>query len=699
MARVSFDPAFAGPAEWALMYRAYGLQVVPAHLPQPKPAQWKRPAIKEWRQFQKELVPQSLFDRWYASNGLFARHQNMGMLTGPCSNNVFVVDLDTYKPGAGAEQWWQKQLQLNSTEAALHYWQVRTGGGGRHLFFRAPEGWVVPNNNTAIGVDIKGWGGFVMLPPSLHTDGVYTWEPGRSPEDVGELEEAPQWWLHAVDDLAGVHGGHKPETRGEDGERIATATPDATIDAWGNQIDRREPKMRDIVWHGALELERAGGRPGTPQELEFKQAALARYYATARTRLTELDNLTGLEREGRGETLFEAKWARAMRKFGTPELAQAAARPNPKAAPVEPFKVRLERFKAEHWPSVDTGIELLNVPGVKNMAEPKWLIEGVIPEEALGFIFGPPGSYKSFIALSQALSLATRRESWWGHAVHRPGAVVYVSSEGHTDLKFRIMAWEAQNGCLADDAPFYLIRVPLNLMRVEDVAKLLDALRRTETEAGVSVTAVYIDTVSRVMPGADENLQKDMTMFIAACDHIRATFHATVIGVHHTSRAGGSMRGSTVFDGASDFLLQVEREEGAERGSLVADKIKAAKDGWKEPFWMIKHELAMGHSSLAATRAPDLIRPEPGKWPEKDACRTILRAIGRAWDAGRPWSLKVQTRKEGRYAPRQIAVDFGLPADLAEHMVTTWLENGVLAYEMVDKHSKKQGLKVIGGID
>src|SRR6188768_1307805 len=104
--RLSFDPAFAGPADWAVMYRAHGLQVVPAHMPKPKPIQWKFPAIKQWKQFQEELVPQTLFDRWYASSGLFFRHQNMGLLTGRASGNIFVLDLDTYKEG-GAREWWQ----------------------------------------------------------------------------------------------------------------------------------------------------------------------------------------------------------------------------------------------------------------------------------------------------------------------------------------------------------------------------------------------------------------------------------------------------------------------------------------------------------------------------------------------------------------------------------------------------------------
>jgi AAA domain/Bifunctional DNA primase/polymerase, N-terminal len=695
MARVSFDPTWGGPADWASMYRSHGLQVVPAHMPKPKPAQWKFPAVKQWKQFQEELIPQSLFDRWYAVNGLYFRHANMGLITGRASGNIFVLDLDTYKE-SGAAQWWQAQLHLNNYGEIPHSWRARTGGGGQHLFFKAPEGWLIPNNATPLGVDVKGQGGFVVLPPSLHTDGVYAWEPGFSPYEVGELEEAPQWLLDAIDAVAEAYGGHKPETRSEDGERVETPTPTEDHNVFGKRVDGREREMRDIVYHGLLEFRRSGGRLDTPAEEAALQAAFSRYLLSTSTRLTGVDNATGLELEGRGLSLFRAKWVRLATKWNTPELAEAAAKPNPKTAPAEPFDTRLElAFTA---PLADASLEVLDIPEVKNMAPPKWLIEDVMPEQSLGFIFGPPGSYKSFIALSQALALATRRESWWGHTIAKPGAVVYISSEGHTDLKFRIAAWEAQNGVNADDAPFYLIRVPLNLMRVDDVAKVLHTLEAIKARAGCGITAVYVDTVSRVMPGADENLQKDMTLFIAACDAIRARFQATVCGVHHTSRAGGSMRGSTVFDGASDFLLQIEREEGAERGTLIADKIKAAKDGWKEPFTMIKHELPMGRSSLVSIRTLEPRTTSEG-WPEKSVCRDILKAIGKAWNDGQPWSPHPQAKREGNYAPRQIEIAFGVSAELGARMVMAWLENRVLTYERQTTKNHPRGLKVIGWID
>src|SRR4051812_41121930 len=92
----SFEPDFASPAEWAAIYRACGLQVVPAHMPRPA-ASWKFPALKEWVIFQDELVPDAQFERWYGASGEYSNRVNMGVLTGRASGNLMVIDLDEYK--------------------------------------------------------------------------------------------------------------------------------------------------------------------------------------------------------------------------------------------------------------------------------------------------------------------------------------------------------------------------------------------------------------------------------------------------------------------------------------------------------------------------------------------------------------------------------------------------------------------------
>ena len=47
----------------------------------------------------------------------------------------------------------------------------RTGGGGFQYLFRAPPDWSPPTCKTSIGIDVRGEGGFAMLPPSIHETG------------------------------------------------------------------------------------------------------------------------------------------------------------------------------------------------------------------------------------------------------------------------------------------------------------------------------------------------------------------------------------------------------------------------------------------------------------------------------------------------------------------------------------------------
>jgi len=231
------------------------------------------------------------------------------------------------------------------------------------------------------------------------------------------------------------------------------------------------------------------------------------------------------------------------------------------------------------------------------------------------------------------------------------------------------------------------------------VNKLLLTIDTLCKQLGELPVMIVVDTVSRVLPGADENLQKDMTLFIRACDEVRETFGATVVGVHHTSRQG-NMRGSTVFDGAGDFLFGIERDEGDMIGTMTAKKIKAAQDGWKQAFELI--EVPVG--DIKATKSLVAIAcnqraPEKDAWPPKDVCRKVLSEIGHAWAGDNPWSSMPQTRAKGRYAPALMKTRFDIAEKVGELMIQTWLNTGVLSYLMQNKSTKMQGLKVTGTID
>ena len=81
------------PLCWSIAIGAALLQVVPALAPG-EAKEWKRPALNNWRDLQNELVDDATFDSWFGPQGLHKARTNIGILTGKCSGDVFVVDLD-----------------------------------------------------------------------------------------------------------------------------------------------------------------------------------------------------------------------------------------------------------------------------------------------------------------------------------------------------------------------------------------------------------------------------------------------------------------------------------------------------------------------------------------------------------------------------------------------------------------------------
>jgi hypothetical protein len=77
-----------------------------------------------------------------------------------------------------------------------------TPRGGRHLIFRYPEpDWTVPCSASKIAqdVDVRGDGGYVILPPSRLPDGRgYTWEGSSDPDEGVRAAELPPWLLALI---------------------------------------------------------------------------------------------------------------------------------------------------------------------------------------------------------------------------------------------------------------------------------------------------------------------------------------------------------------------------------------------------------------------------------------------------------------------------------------------------------------------
>jgi putative DNA primase/helicase len=116
---------------------------------------------------------------------------NIGLATGDLSG-VVVLDVDL--PGL------ETIANLQSRYEPLPpTWTVETGSGGHHFYFRMPLA-DIRNSASAIGpgVDVRGNGGYVIVPPSNHISGErYRWIPEWAPNKV-ELAPMPEWLLKKV---------------------------------------------------------------------------------------------------------------------------------------------------------------------------------------------------------------------------------------------------------------------------------------------------------------------------------------------------------------------------------------------------------------------------------------------------------------------------------------------------------------------
>lgn len=106
---------------------------------------------------------------------------NIGIATGSISGGIIVIDIDIDEDkgiyGDDSLRKWEKENgQLPET------WRAITGRGGYHIYYRSDEK-IKNTTNLYPGIDIRGEGGYVIAPPSIHQNGnYYQWE--YDPEDT-----------------------------------------------------------------------------------------------------------------------------------------------------------------------------------------------------------------------------------------------------------------------------------------------------------------------------------------------------------------------------------------------------------------------------------------------------------------------------------------------------------------------------------
>jgi len=153
--------------KWGLEYLKLGWSLIPV-----KPKS-KEPLI-DWKEFQTRKASEAELRQWLEK----WPEMNLGIVTGPISS-LAVADLDGPE---GVKTGIKLHLQSSSTSLT---------GNGKQVFYKWQNGIRNSVKQIAPGVDVRGEGGFVVAPPSIHPSmRTYRWErfvPGLIPDFPTEI--------------------------------------------------------------------------------------------------------------------------------------------------------------------------------------------------------------------------------------------------------------------------------------------------------------------------------------------------------------------------------------------------------------------------------------------------------------------------------------------------------------------------------
>lgn len=506
----------------------------------------------------------AIMDRWLTRYG----GANLGVHLG--RSRLIAVDADYPSEVTAFEREWFQHNHPGLAGRGGPGMTVRSPGttkpdgtpdhhDGGHWIFTVPDDFPFPpgkGGRALAGYDIKYGDSYVLVPPSVRAEGPY--------ELVGASYPAPMWLLELILALhsqieksgRGGYSGDSSSIQAQFGRRVpliehmtaAGWTPagdhmNCGCERWNAPGKTSGTGVLHTTDCALLENREGHGllkifSTDPPQGLPSEGAVTAWQFAVS-------------QRFGGNEDALRSAYlmpARGMELMTDLRLAlQPAASPvfnGPGADVASPLPVSEGRVLDAMYDSND----------LNQIVRPEPLITGVLDVATISVLAGKFGTYKTFVALDWAASIATGRP-WFGHEVPTAQPVLYVAAEGSAGLRGRLQAWTARYGPIPRGA-LTVITVAARLMDPTELAQLGEAMRRT------GASQLFIDTLHRSTPGKDENSNNDMGQVIAVVDHVREQFGAGVTLVHHTGHGGERSRGGSSIEDDADasFVIKLKSD-------------------------------------------------------------------------------------------------------------------------------------------
>lgn len=494
----------------------------------------------------------------------------IGMPTGEPSG-ISVVDIDV-NDGKGGEAW------LNTNKEKLGITKVvRTQSGGWHYYYKHQDG-ITNRAGISSCVDIRGDGGYVIVNPSV----------GYTLLQDEELIVFPDF-------LIGVQtsGSHDPNNS------------EQVTDRFGSVVDGREKYMSGLVY--ATIMNYIKDHNSLPTEEWMVENVFPTYLMKVKKRGGH-----DLEQDDRGITMFMKKVRSTIQKQQRQGVTVRGEFDDPLPT------VDVPEFADED----EQGERKFRIPYLYNndildMPPPSFLIAPYVLKNTFSCLFGAPASYKSFLALDWALSLAHGVD--WNGRVVDDGWVIYMAMEGQQGYKQRQEAWHKDNGLNMNDAKLATIPIPISLAdpadEQSDILELIEVIKYNNKDKDIKL--IVVDTLARSFTGKDENSAVDMGIFVRNTSLLMQEFDCSVLAVHHTGKDDAKgMRGSSALLGAIDSGFEIKRKSDTMNVCLSVKKQKDTEEA--DPLWMEAREVSWLENKFGIERTSLVLDPsdEPKKKPK-----------------------------------------------------------------------------------
>jgi hypothetical protein len=220
--------------------------------------------------------------------------------------------------------------------------------------------------------------------------------------------------------------------------------------------------------------------------------------------------------------------------------------------------------------------------------EPKWLIEGLWSDAAVGVLGGEPKCCKSFLALDAAVSVASGQPCLRSFAVHRAGPVlVFPAEDPHPVVRRRLEGIAAAAGTSLRDLPVHVITAPRLMLDSPRDRRGLD-----ETVRMLKPVLLVLDPFIR-LHGVDENAASEVAPLLGYLRELQRRRDLAIMLVHHArkdargARPGQALRGSSDLHGWGDSNLYLRRLSSGLRLSI---EHRAAPGRDNVPLELAVHE-------------------------------------------------------------------------------------------------------------